>query len=188
MRWFIRVFYRIYNILQLTRKRVTFGRGITFNGILFVSNFGEITLGSNLKLTSGKRYNPIGGDTVLRIICRKGGKINIGDNVGISNCTFFISNSLLIEDNVLFGGGCRVWDSDFHSIDANIRIYGGDTEVHTAPIYIKENAFIGGGSILLKGITIGENAIIGAGSVVTKSVPDNEIWAGNPAKKIKDLK
>jgi acetyltransferase-like isoleucine patch superfamily enzyme len=34
-------------------------------------------------------------------------------------------------------------------------------------------------------VTIGENAIVGAGSVVTKSIPSNEIWAGNPAKRIR---
>ena len=52
---------------------------------------------------------------------------------------------------------------------------------------IKDNAFIGAHSIILKGVTIGENSIIGAGSVVTKSVPDNQIWAGNPARFIRNI-
>ena len=39
--------------------------------------------------------------------------------------------------------------------------------------------------IILKGVHIGNNVIIGAGSVVTKDIPANEIWAGNPARKIK---
>lgn len=55
------------------------------------------------------------------------------------------------------------------------------------PVLIKDNAFIGAHSIILKGVTIGENSIIGAGSVVTKSVPDNQIWAGNPAKFIRNI-
>ena len=38
--------------------------------------------------------------------------------------------------------------------------------------------------MILKGVTIGARAVIGAGSVVTKDVPDGEIWAGNPAKRI----
>ena len=46
---------------------------------------------------------------------------------------------------------------------------------------IKDHAFIGAHAIILKGVTIGEGSVIGAGSVVTKSVPDGEIWAGNPA-------
>lgn len=47
---------------------------------------------------------------------------------------------------------------------------------------VEANASIGGGAVILPGITIGEGALIGAGSVVTKDVPAFEIWAGNPAK------
>lgn len=35
------------------------------------------------------------------------------------------------------------------------------------------------------GVVIGDNSIIGAGSIVTKNIPDNEVWAGVPAKFIK---
>lgn len=45
-------------------------------------------------------------------------------------------------------------------------------------------AFIGAGAIVLPGLVICEDAIVGAGAVVTKNVPANEIWAGNPARKI----
>lgn len=49
---------------------------------------------------------------------------------------------------------------------------------------------MGAHTIILKGVTVGAKSIIGAGSVVTKSIPDGEIWAGNPAhfiRKIDDL-
>ena len=48
-------------------------------------------------------------------------------------------------------------------------------------------AFIGAHSIVLKGVTIGKHSVIGAGSVVTKNIPDNEVWAGNPARFIRRL-
>lgn len=47
---------------------------------------------------------------------------------------------------------------------------------------IGNKVFIGAGSIIMPGVTIGNDVIIGAGSVVTKDVPDNCIFAGNPAK------
>lgn len=52
-------------------------------------------------------------------------------------------------------------------------------------IYIEDGAFIGGNSIILKGVKIGKNSVVGAGSVVTRDIPDGEIWAGNPARKIR---
>ena len=52
-------------------------------------------------------------------------------------------------------------------------------------VYIGERCFIGTGTIICKDVRIGRNCIIGAGSVVTKDIPDNEIWAGNPARFIK---
>lgn len=47
---------------------------------------------------------------------------------------------------------------------------------------IGSKVFIGAGSIIMPGVTIGNEVIIGAGSVVTKDVPDNCVYAGNPAK------
>lgn len=49
---------------------------------------------------------------------------------------------------------------------------------------IGEDAFIGTGAIILGIAMIGKGAIIGAGSVVTRDVPEFEVWAGNPARKI----
>ena len=54
----------------------------------------------------------------------------------------------------------------------------------TKPITIGKKSFIGARAMILPGVCIGENAIIGAMSVVSKDVPDHQIVAGNPAKKI----
>lgn len=52
-------------------------------------------------------------------------------------------------------------------------------------VRIKKNAFIGTNTIITKPVTIGERSVIGAGSVVTKDIPNDEVWAGNPAKLIR---
>lgn len=86
------------------------------------------------------------------------------------------------------GGGVCIYDTDFHSLDPILRNSAEDIKFRkTKAILIKENAFIGAHSIILKGVTIGKNSIVGAGSVVTKSIPDNQIWAGNPARFIKNI-
>ena len=58
----------------------------------------------------------------------------------------------------------------------------------SAPIVIKDYAWISFGAIILKGVTIGEGAIVAAGSVVVNSVPDYCVVAGNPAVVVKELK
>lgn len=55
-------------------------------------------------------------------------------------------------------------------------------------VTVGENAFIGANSTVKQGLSIGDNTIIGAGSVVLNDIPANEIWAGVPAKKIKDVR
>lgn len=52
-------------------------------------------------------------------------------------------------------------------------------------IEIGENAYIGCNTIICKPVKIGANSIIGAGSIVTKDIPENEVWAGNPARFIR---
>ena len=55
-------------------------------------------------------------------------------------------------------------------------------------VMIGDGSFVGANVTILPGISIGSNSIIGAGSVVTKDIPENEVWAGNPARKIASLK
>ena len=53
-------------------------------------------------------------------------------------------------------------------------------------IRIEDHVFLGAHTIIAKPVTIGKGSIIGAGSVVTKDIPPYQIWAGNPARYIKD--
>lgn len=180
-------FNKAVNRINLYREKVNI-KDYSIKGVMKIYNQGEISIGENFKANSGKNFNPIGGDTILRLICHKNAELILGNNVGISNSTIVSSIGITIEDNVLIGGGCKIWDTDFHSLDYLIRGTQEDKKnAINRAVHIKRKAFIGSSSIILKGVVIGENSIIAAGSVVTKSVPDNQIWGGNPAKYIKDI-
>lgn len=97
------------------------------------------------------------------------------------------ASTVCIGSNVLLGSGVRIFDTDFHPISANDRKKGILDCIKTAPVKIEDNVFIETDTIILKGVTIGPNSVIGAGSVVTTNVPSNEIWAGNPAHKSKEV-
>jgi maltose O-acetyltransferase len=55
------------------------------------------------------------------------------------------------------------------------------------PITIGDNVWLGGGVIVLPGVTIGANTVVGAGSVVTKDLPENVVAVGNPARVVRTL-
>ncbi|MFR2288129.1 MAG: acyltransferase, partial [Akkermansia sp.] len=91
-----------------------------------------------------------------------------------------------IGNDVKAGFGVHIMDSDFHALDPEARRGPDDLlQRRSAPVRIGENVFIGAGTFILKGVAIGDNAIIGACSVVTRSIPAGEIWAGNPARRIR---
>ena len=180
------IFYNfIYNNIIFRVYNVKF-KSFNFCGKIFIRNSGSISIGENFKFNSGINCNPIGGDTICRLISTNKGNIIIGNNVGISNSTIWSNKQIVIEDNVLIGGSCKLWDTDFHSIDFNLRNTKHDSG-NVKPILVKKNVFIGASSIVLKGVTIGENSIIAANSLVSKNIPANEIWGGNPIKFIKNL-
>lgn len=176
----------VLNRLRLRANGVVFGR-LHINGLLYVSNKGgHISIGHDFSANAGKNANPIGGDTALRLIVfRPGAELTIGQGVGISNSTIVCWEKITIGNHVIIGGGCKIWDTNFHSLDPLTRVSGHDTDVRTSPVVIEDYAFIGGGVTILKGVRIGQNAIVAAGSVVYEDVPANAIAGGNPCKVIR---
>ena len=55
------------------------------------------------------------------------------------------------------------------------------------PISIADGVWIGGGALILPGVSIGENAVVGAGAVVTRDVAANTVVVGNPARVVKRI-
>lgn len=104
--------------------------------------------------------------------------------VGIGN--FLAVNSTInafakVANNCILNTACVVEHECIISSHAHI----GPGAILAGNVTIGESAFIGANSIIKQGVTIGENVVVGAGSVVLQNIPNNEIWAGNPAKKLR---
>ncbi len=178
----------VINLINLKRKKIEYGSGLIINGLIKLHGDGKIVFGKNVRVNSSERSNPIGGMEHTVISVYAPGNLSIGNNVGMSNVAINCRTSVIIEENVLIGGSVKIYDSDFHSLDYTVRGKGRDIDVpKTKEVRIQQGAFIGAHSIIMKGVSVGKHSIIGAGSVLTKSVPDNEIWAGNPAKFIRKI-
>ncbi len=150
----------------------------------------KIIIGDNLRMNNGQAGNCIGFSACCSLMALKGGRICIGNNVGMSQTAICaIETDITIGNHTLLGGGVKIYSSDFHSLNYfDRRFEATDQDNHKClPVTIGDDCFIGAGTIILKGITIGDRAIIGAGSVVTKSIPADCIAGGNPCRVIKGL-
>ena len=176
---------KLYNFVQIKIRKVKMGKKCHLNGKVIFKGRRGIQIGDKCILNSGLRKNALTGFLYTSIGTTGGGSVIIGNNVGISNSCISSQCSITIEDNVKIGNSCTIIDTDFHSIYSEHR---NDADyIVKKPIVIKKNAWIGCNSIILKGVVIGENSVVAAGSVVTKSIPDNEVWGGNPAKFLKKI-
>lgn len=126
--------------------------------------------------------------------CDHGNNIFIGNNVIIGiNCTFVDNAEIRLGNRVLIASNVQFYTSS-HPVLPQERLAPDWKEKGTTffrtyarPIEIKDNVWIGGGSILLPGVTVGENSVIGAGSVVNRSIPANCVAVGNPCRVIRTL-
>lgn len=188
MRFLCTVFDIVYNHFVFKKQHVGFPKSLNIMGRIALFSSGKINIGTNVKICSGFRYAVLGGYHKTRIFSCSGAEIVIGDSTGISNSIIYARNCVYIGEHVNIGAGCLITDSDHHSLNYYERcILPVDYDVKSKPILIDDGAFIGANSIILKGVHIGKRSVIGAGSVVTKDVPDDEIWAGNPAVFIKKI-
>jgi len=192
-----KVFNTIIDIIDKIRTKIIFWGnnvhhcGFTSKGVPYISVAigGKCSIGKHFTMNNKIKDNPIGCYQRCTLFVDIGAEIAIGDNVGISQTALICHKKIEIGNYVLMGGGVCVYDTDFHSLDPALRADGSVDVAHKVmkEVIIEDHVFIGAHSIILKGVTIGKNSIVGAGSVVTKTIPPNQIWAGNPAKFIKNI-
>ena len=113
-----------------------------------------------------------------------------GYNIYTGNKVFFNMNCVVLDvapvhigNNVFVGPAVQIYTVN-HPLDAVKR----RSLLEAAQaVTIADDVWIGGGAIILPGVTIGARAVVAAGAVVTKSVPEDVVVAGNPAQVIKHL-
>ena len=131
----------------------------------------------------------------LPFICDYGCNISIGSNVSVNmNCTFVDCNKITIRSNVLIASNVQIYTAT-HPVELvdrltpNWSVESGEyfCRTYALPVTIGDGCWIGGGAIILPGVSIGKGTVIGAGSVVTKDIPENCVAVGNPCRVIRKI-
>jgi acetyltransferase-like isoleucine patch superfamily enzyme len=119
-----------------------------------------------------------------------GRRVNLHSNVTIGDCSYigqysFIASNVTIGNFALFSDNVNIIGND-HLFDipgVPIILSGIPKQVKTL---IGDDVWLGHAATIMRGVTIGNGSIVASNSVVTKNIPPYEIWAGIPAKKIKN--
>lgn len=173
LRWTATYFYRE----PLFRGRcVSIGKRFTLSKMPFVIGHARIYIGDDVNffgkvdIFSGRIF-----DNPSLVIHNR---VDIGHNVG-----FVVNKEIVIEEDVNIASGVSFMDTDSHPRDVTERIADlPPRPEEIKPVRICKKAWIGRGSVILKGVTIGEGAIIGANSVVVTDIPSYSVVMGNPAR------
>jgi maltose O-acetyltransferase len=128
-----------------------------------------------------ERFGAVGKGTVIRppFFCDYGYNIRLGDGVFLNyNCVLLDVVTIAVGDGTQIGPAVQIYSAD-HPRDPELRRQGFELG---RPVMIGCEVWIGGGAIILPGVSIGDRSVIGAGSVVTRNVAAGETVVGNPAR------
>ena len=127
-----------------------------------------------------------GGETVWMqppFFCDYGSHIELGERVFFNfNCVVLDVCAVKIGSYSLFGPAVQIY-TPMHPLDPELR----RRQEFGKPVEIGSDVWVGGGAIILPGVTIGSRAVIGAGSVVTRDVPEGVFAAGNPCRVVRQI-
>jgi maltose O-acetyltransferase len=127
-----------------------------------------------------------GGDDVWMqppFFCDYGSNIYLGKKCFFNfNCVVLDVCAVRIGDYTLFGPAVQIYTAT-HPMDAEQR----RSQEFAKPIEIGSDVWVGGGAIVLPGVTIGSRSIVGAGSVVTRDIPEDVFAAGNPCRVVRSI-
>ncbi len=187
----LKMWWQLYVPFRLRSMGVILGTNVRFYGmpIVGMTKGSSIRIGDRVVLCSDSRFTDLGVNhpVVLRTL-RSNAQIVIGDDTGISGGSLCAADFVEIGKECLLGANVIITDTDFHAIKPEGRRFNNSPKnIYSAPVKIEENVFLGTGVVVLKSVCVGRNSVVGAMSVVSKSIGMNEIWAGNPARFIKEI-
>ncbi|MCG2594599.1 sugar O-acetyltransferase [Ramlibacter sp. XY19] len=127
-----------------------------------------------------------GGESVSvtpPFFCDYGSQIELGDNVYFNfNCVLLDVCPIRIGAHTLIGPAVQIYTA-LHPLNAELR----RKQEYGRPVTIGADVWIGGGAVILPGVSIGDRAVIGAGSVVTRDIPADVLAAGNPCRVLRSI-
>jgi acetyltransferase-like isoleucine patch superfamily enzyme len=143
----------------------------------------------------------VGANSIIRgelLTFAHGGKIEIGSWCYVGESSRIWSASLVqIGNRALIAHGVNIFDNLTHPINPAerhkqiqemfTRGHPRQLDLDEKPIRIADDAWIGAGAFIMRGVQIGARAIVAAGSVVTKDVAADAVVAGNPALVMKSI-
>lgn len=136
-----------------------------------INNKSRVCSGTQINNSTMNKYSYCGHDCFI-LNCEIGSFVSIADNCRLGGATHPIER---VSSSPVFHKGKNILGKNFIEFD----------DIISKKTVIKSDVWIGAGAIVLSGVTIGVGAVVGAGSVVTHDIPAYEVWAGNPAKKIR---
>jgi len=141
---------------------------------------------ADLRCTLQRELFGSGGDEASiqpPFFCDYGSNIHLGARVYFNfNCVVLDVCPVHIGEHTLFGPAVQIYTAT-HPVDAQER----RKKEYGQAIRIGSDCWIGGGAIILPGVSIGDRTVVGAGSVVTKDLPSGVLAAGNPCRVIRPV-
>lgn len=142
-----------------------------------LTNSGRVRIGKRVSIRKGARIE----------VVRDGGLIEIGDGTSVQfdfHCG--AAESVIIGRDVLIAGRVYISDHDhvFDRLDCAPRRCG---DLVASPVVIEDGAWLGEGSVVLKGVRIGRRSVVGANAVVTRNVPPGCVVCGVPASVVRQI-
>jgi acetyltransferase-like isoleucine patch superfamily enzyme len=173
------MFSKIYGALRLLIIGINSNVSISGLGLMkykaIYRNHGKLNLGVKCIFDSGSR-----------IVIEKGAYMSIGNNFYInSNSRIIAKESIVIGSNVRIASMVSILDHEHNYFVADAELVSNGYK--TSSVRIGDNVFIGDKCTILKGSKIESNVIVGANSVVNGTLEAGFVYAGAPARKVKQL-